>query len=224
MRKQYKIAIITVVGGDTATLKDPSIVHPNVDYIAFVGVKQDTVVWQQQHLFKFSSMPPDARKRDELLPRILPQIFCANHNYYILVDSNQTVVHDPFELVDKYLSDTALGLFAHRKYSCIWDAPWGTKSMSVLWQRDLYEKYGFPKQFGFYDLSFVLMRNSPMMLKMCLRWWEHICCFSALPELSLPYVLWTLGIKPTILPGYISKEATELGDSRIITMKREEIK
>lgn len=213
-----KIAIITAVGDDKGFLRDPPIVHPNVDYIAFVGTKQDTVVWQQQHLFKFSSQ---GFKRDLLLPLILPQLFCPNHNYFILVDPEQTVVVDPFELVDKYLSDTPLGLFAHRTYSCIWDFPLTDVDLGCrLKERDMYGDLGFPKQFGFYDLSLVMMRNLPVMLKMCLRWWEHICRYSALPELSLPYVMWTLGIKPSILPGHAPEGEPKSDTIGVISMRR----
>ncbi len=217
---QPKIAVITTVGGDTGILCDPPIVHPNVDYIAFVGVEQDVVVWQQQHLVKFST----GGGRDELLPIVLPQLFCPNHNYYILVDPNQTVVVDPFELVNKYLSGTPLGLFAHRIHSCIYDVIYDESDVDdiaeVLRQRGGYTAQGFPKQFGFYDLSFVLMRNVPVMLKMCLRWWEQVCRYSALPEISLPYIVWTLGIKPSILPGYVPELVTTGDTKNVIMMRR----
>ncbi len=213
-----KIAIITAVGDAKGSLKDPPIVHSNVDYIAFVGTKQGVFVWKQQHVVKFSSQ---SYKRNLLLPRILPQLFCANHDYYILIDPEQTVVVDPFELVDKYLSGTQLGLFAHRTHSCVWDLPLTDVDSGCRFkQRDMYGDHGFPTQFGFYDLSLMMMRNSPIMLKMCLCWWEHICRYSALPELSLPYVMWTLGIKPSILPGY-APELGATGDTMgVISMRR----
>lgn len=215
-----RIAIITAVGGDTAILHDPPIVHPNVDYIAFVGFKQDVVVWKQHHLVKFSSLQPDAEKRNELLPRIVPQLFCANHDVYILVDPDHTVVIDPFELVEKYLNDSSLGLFAHRQHSCVREVILSIgNDEDAVQQWNSYNDMGFPGRFGFYDLSLMLMRNATEMLKMCLRWWEHVCRYSGTPELSLPYVLWTLGIKPSILPGYAPESGSSNGAMGVISMR-----
>ena len=54
---------------------------------------------------------------------------------------------------------------------------------------------------GLFELPTFVLKNTPKIKELCLMWWEQICKYSSRDQLSLPYVLHRLNIKPHIFDG-----------------------
>ena len=70
-----------------------------------------------------------------------------------------------------------------------------------------------PQNYGLFEMSTFIKKNTPIIKTFDLLWWEHICKFSSRDQISLPFVLWKLGdkINYKILKGY-SNRITMKGD------------
>ena len=68
-------------------------------------------------------------------------------------------------------------------------------------QVEYYRANGYPENNGLYELPVLIRKKSDRNNLINLRWWEQICKFSSRDQVSFPVVMWSLGLKPIILPG-----------------------
>jgi hypothetical protein len=66
---------------------------------------------------------------------------------------------------------------------------------------EYFESTKYPKNNGLYELPCSIRKNTEIINKMNLMWWEIICRYSSRDQISLPYVLHKLNIQPLILEG-----------------------
>ena len=107
-----------------------------------------------------------------------------------------------------------IALFKHPERSCLYDeantlieltkGPGGDYDVldNIYRQLEFYKEEGFPKDFGLFELSASIRKNTPKIQAMNLRWWEIICRFSSRDQISLPFVLNSLNINVKVLPGF----------------------
>ena len=62
-----------------------------------------------------------------------------------------------------------------------------------------YKQSNYPKHNGLYDCSFIMIVNNDTTKELGIHWWSEIEKFSSRDQISLPYVLNKLGIKPYII-------------------------
>ena len=85
-------------------------------------------------------------------------------------------------------------------------------------QIEFYERCQYPHNNGLYECPVIIRKNNIKTQTLGLRWWETICKYSSRDQLSMPFVLWSLNIKPRILPGTAGKEYKR--NNKIVPFKR----
>ena len=224
-----KIAIVTSICGNRDILSDPTVVHPNVDYFAFVDKKHDCKIWNQCQVFDFSTDEKYEHRRNAKLYKVLPTMFLSQYDYVFWVDATHDVVAKPEELIEKYLSFSDIAVFVHRERNCAYQEMDEIDSLgydhldNVSRQREFYKKEGFPENYGLYELPVILRKNTFETTKLNILWWEQICRFSSRDQLSFTYCLWKQNIQPTVLDGYangINPKTGKIGNNDIIPQIR----
>lgn len=202
-----KIAILTAICGINDKLVDPENVYHDVDYIAFVDKKHPCKVWDQREVVKFTMADEYAGRRNAKIYKVLPHLMLPDYDYYFWVDATHEVIQHPKMIIQEYLKDTEIGLFKHTHRDCVYKEAAEVLKVNydnkilVNNQTEYYKKINYPENNGLYELPVSIRKNTPETQLMNLRWWEQICKYSSRDQISLPVVLWSLGIIPTILPG-----------------------
>lgn len=203
-----KIAIVTSLCGNIDKLHTPKTYFPNADYFAFTDQLSNNVFWKQMPIYKFSQDEKYANRRNAKLYKILPELFIPDYDYYIYYDPSHEVIKDPEWIINEYMKDNDIAVFKHNERDCIYDEAvklieWKYDHAILIddWYKHL-KRISYPSNNGLYELPAFIKNNSAEMLEMSLMWWEIICKYSSRDQLSLPYVLWKMNIKPAILPGF----------------------
>jgi len=199
-----KIAVVTTSIGTNELIKP--VPFEGVDYHAFVD-KSPANGWNVHPVLPFSSDPTYKNRRNAKVYKILPFAFLPDYDYYFWVDSTHILETDPYELIDKYLSNSDVAVFKHPERDCIY--PEGKIVIDINFdhanlvedQLDFYRHMCYPEHNGLYELPVRVQRNTPLTQRMGWMWWEQICMFSSRDQISFPFVCEQLGIRPNILPG-----------------------
>ena len=200
------IAVITSSVGANDLLEPRYKLH--ADFHAFVEPNRLEVDdgWDKKPVTVSTIDEAFVGRRTAKIYKVLPQLFVPGYKYYIWIDSTHMVAQDPKEIVETYLNGSDLALFQHYR-DCVYDElkaiyQWKMDDRSLIqgWHDFLVSK-NYPKHNGLYELPSRVFRNTPQMLQVGLMWWEIICKYSSRDQVSLPYVLHTLGVKPNIIPG-----------------------
>lgn len=119
---------------------------------------------------------------------------------------NVSLTSNPYDMVDSYLQDCNLAVVGHPR-KCIYDEIRACRRMRKdkvnLFdaQEDYYYHQGYPEGNNVYGAFLILRRRTATIIELEKLWWEQLKMFSCRDQISLPYVLWLLNIKPRILPG-----------------------
>lgn len=218
-----KIAIVTSILGIQDSLVDPTNVYDGVDYIAFVDRKHNCKIWDQREAINFTMHKEFASRRNAKIYKVLPHLMLPDYDYYFWVDATHEVIQHPIEIIKNYLGDSEIGLFNHTHRKCVYKESdevlkvnYDIKEL-VDSQVAYYHQIGYPEDNGLYELPVSIRKNTPTTQLINLRWWEHICKYSSRDQISLPVVLWSLNVKPTILPGFANNG---LNQNPIMPQKR----
>jgi hypothetical protein len=227
-----KIAIVTSLCGDKEVLHNPTIVHPNADYYAFVSKQHPSAtVWKQLSAYSFSNDPKYALRRNAKIYKILTNFFLPNYEYYIWADVSHDVIMNPELICDQYLKDKEISCFKHTARNCIYDEAkillelgYDHKEL-IQKQIEFYSSKGYPKNNGLFELSAFARRNSYAINNACLKWWDNICRYSSRDQISFKYILWEAGIEPNIFPGFVNgfNERGTIGNNSIIPQTRQHV-
>jgi hypothetical protein len=221
-----KILIFTAICGIPNPLVDPIEKYDGVDYIAFVDKYHDCSVWQQKKSHDFTTDDTYRGRRNAKIYKILPHLMFPGYDYYFWVDSTHEVIQHPITIIEQYLKGGSLGVFNHHCRDCVYDegkvvVECGLdKPELVNPQLEYYERMGYPRNNGLWELTAFIRKNTPETQVMNLRWWEQICKYSSRDQISFNVVLWTLNIIPTVLPGIV----LGMDQNPLITQKRLDIK
>lgn len=202
-----KIAVITSIFGNGSKLHDPKTVFENTDYFAFVDREHNTKTWKQIQSPSFSLDKKYKGRRDAKIYKIMPHLFLPDYDIYIWTDPTHELIINPHTICDEYLKDNDIALFYHTTRKCAYKEAAEIIKLNydhielIEKQIEFYQASGFPEKNGLFELPVSIRKNSPAMNAMNLRWWEQICKFSSRDQISLPFVLWSMNIKPSILPG-----------------------
>ena len=218
-----KIAIITSICGINAKLVDPENVYDGIDYIAFVDKTHECKIWEQRPYINFTIDNQYRGRRNAKIYKVLPHLMAPGYDYYFWVDATHEVIQHPNIIIEKYLGNNDIGLFNHTTRNCVYQEAneiirlnYDTKS-KVNSQIEYYKNLNYPENNGLYELPVSIRKNTHRIQVMNLRWWEHICMYSSRDQISLPVVLDSLGITPTILPGFANNG---LNQNPIMPQKR----
>jgi hypothetical protein len=132
--------------------------------------------------------------------------FLPPHDISIYVDASY-MIKKPLSGIAKYMKKAEWGACLHPRQDCIFD-----HAVSLVgWKKD--EKdfldhfhrrmslLQYPPKNGLYENCIIVRRNTEAVRAVNELWWAEYCHnFTRRDQLTLPYVFWKLGFKPTILP------------------------
>lgn len=206
-----KTLVLTAITGGKDVLIDPPKRFDNCDYIAFVDKEYPNIkVWEQRSVIPFSSIDNFFDRRNAKPYKILSSIMFPEYDYIIWEDGNHQLKMDPKKIIEEYGDDADLLLFKHPDRKCVYSeiqacAGWGLDDPQTLQrQHQFYKTVGMPDNWGLFEMSTFIRKNTFAVKQFDLMWWEQICKFSSRDQISLPFVLWRLtgGINVKTLSGY----------------------
>ena len=203
------IAIYTAIFGNYDDLK-PLPKMPGVDAFCFTdnpNIEADgwkTIVWN------FATPPTHPRMRAKWF-RMYPNECLPEYRYTIWIDASFQVT-DPFFAgwMMKYLGDNDLALFRHPDRNNIKDEVEASRVMHKYAGHDMssqiahYRNLGYQDECGLFATG-VLVRDygNQRMVELGNSWWVENNAWTYQDQLSLPFLLWQMGITPNIIPGNI---------------------
>jgi hypothetical protein len=206
-----KFLVLTSITGGKDILKDPPVVFENCDYVAYVDKKYDDIkIWEQRDVLQYSTIDPIKDRRNAKTYKILSSIMFPDYEYIIWGDGNHQLKVDPQKIIDEYGADYDIYLFKHPDRNCLYVE----MSAVVQWKLDyknlveeqfkFYKSKGMPDNFGLYEMSTFIIKNSHHIKEFQLMWWEQIMKYSSRDQISLPYCLWKMDgkIKKRRLKGF----------------------
>ena len=205
-----KVAVYSAISGNKSELLDPPVIHPGVDYIAFTDQSHRTFkTWQTRPIIPFTLASKFTQRRNAKIHKILPQMFLNEYDVTIYHDGGHFCLMNPVDIISKYMPNSTddLAVFKHRWNTCVYK-----EAQDILKEKvdvpelinpqvEYYRANGYPENNGLYELPVLIRKKSDRNNLINLRWWEQICKFSSRDQVSFPVVMWSLGIKPIILPG-----------------------
>jgi len=209
-----KVAVVTASVG-VNELREPPILFKDVDFYAFVDEDKLDIdgVWRRNKFVNFSSDPIYRNRRNAKIYKVLPHLFIPCYDYYVWIDSTHYVAIDPHQIIDKFLSNSDIGLFQHPERNCVYQEAQIIKDINFDYhelvdaQMEFYRSIDYPENNGLYELPCRIQRNTLKIQEAMLSWWEMICMYSSRDQLSLPYVLQKHQISPSIIPGFANRIA-----------------
>lgn len=226
-----KIAIITaLIGGNKNYLSDPSVIHNGVDYFAFVDSVRDypSKVWIKHDLPRFTIDDKYKNRRIAKLPKILPELFLQNYDYWFWCDPTHDVVEKPEVIINQYMKENDIAVFGHTSRNCVYQEAEELKRLNYDYYHNIdnqiqfYRMLNYPENNGLWELSTFVRKNTQRIRTLNLMLFELICRYSSRDQLAMPFALWRLGIVPTVLPGRANgyNEKGEIGNNKLIPQVR----
>lgn len=199
-----KFLVVTSITQGKDKLLDPPEKFDNCDYFAFVDKKIDDVkIWEQKDLYSYSSIDPLFNRRNAKPYKLLSTLLFPNYEYIIWCDGNHQLNVNPQTIIDEY-GDAQMYIFKHPDRTCLYDEI----KACLQWRLDVpnnlesqfnyYISLGFPPNYGLYELSTFMMKNTHKVKEFQLMWFEQITKFSSRDQVSFPFCVWNTGIKEDI--------------------------
>jgi hypothetical protein len=126
----------------------------------------------------------------------------------LYVDAEFKITGDPSAVVDDSLDGHCWSATAHPARTCLFDeAAFCIKKKcadspaALQSQVERYRAAGMPENFGLWAGGIIARRGDQQSEQLGEAWWHEIQCGSERDQVSLPFVAWTLGLKPGLIPG-----------------------
>lgn len=133
-------------------------------------------------------------------PKIMPHVCLAPTDYSIWIDSNISLIIDPWELVE-YLGNNDIAFFPHHwGHTCIYQEVENIITFhkddpeKVRAQAARYKLEGYPENNGLIWGKIIVRKHTASLEKLNRAWWNEIWTGSHRDQLSFNYVSWKLGI------------------------------
>jgi len=196
-----KIAVITAISGKRDILVDPEIVFSNVDYHAFVDRKFSRCkVWNQVIIPNFSSDKRYRDRRNAKIYKIMPHLYLPEYDFHFWIDANWDIRVNPKKLCEEYLHSTDVCVYKHPTRSCAYVEASHIGHLdhkeNIENQVNFYKSQKYPENNGLYACGIMIRKNTNIIKTLNLKWYEQVCKYSSRDQVSFPFCLHNLGIKP----------------------------
>lgn len=189
------LTIYTAIFGKRDRLKPPLFLHPDIHYVCY------------------TNNPKNQEKGVETII-VDPKLRCLSRSskWYkmhppegdsLWIDGAFQVLSDPRPVLDTIPGDVALR--PHSTKNCLYleaiqcAARQSDLPRVILRQAMQYYKDGMPQGFGMWEGG-VIFRRKDCARNWQERWWFELLAGSCRDQISLPYVVWKLGVQITPLP------------------------
>ena len=203
-----KIVCYTCVTGGYDSLKEPSVVPDNIDFICFTDNMQlQSLVWN------IKPIPDDlqflSNVKKQRVVKICPHRYLSEYDISIWIDGNICIKGDLNKFIAQYdLETVPFYTRVHPKRDCIYDEMEaclraGKDKKEIMQpQIDKYRAEGYPEHIGMAETNIILRKhNEPDCVKLGNLWASELLKHSHRDQLSFNYACW----KQKFLPGYMTK-------------------
>lgn len=204
--------IYSAVFGDYDNIIKPEVVFDDVDYVLFTDQPVSSDHWKVVNVDWFGTIDDEySTRRPARHFKALPGLYMPYAEVVIWTDMTHEVHRHPGEIEKEYLTESDIALFRHELRDCVYAEASAVKQYkmdsddNIDRQTHFYKSQKYPMHHNLWETPGVVRRNSTNMIQMGMMWWEMMCKFSSRDQISLPYVLSKLNIKPAVLPGFAGK-------------------
>lgn len=201
-----KIAVYTAITAGKDSLKEDPI-HEGVDQILFTDRPEDhgETKWSIQPACDLFTDP----RRNSRAHKILAHQYLDGYDYSLWIDGSIRLLTSPQILIETYLHDADVAMFRHPSRTCIYAeaascSGAGYDSPEVFAaQLAKYHRAGHPAYYGLNEGAVILRRHNVSTEMFNNAWWSEYCRYSCRDQVSVNYVLRTLGVRLALFPGVI---------------------
>lgn len=135
--------------------------------------------------------------------------------YSIYHDGNIQMLVDPHTLIEKYLKETDVAVFAHPERDCVYDEAEAciryekAAADIVHSQMEHYRKEGYPAKNGLAACWVLLRRHTETIKHFDEAWWTEWENGAPRDQLSFNYICRKLGMKYNVIPGNLFEGTSE---------------
>lgn len=202
-----RAVVYTAITGGFDSLLPPQVVHPDVDYIAFV---EDPALplpppWQPRPITITARNPRVTSRYYKLLPhRLFP-----DHAVSIWVDANLSIRSDLSSLIAGCTPAQPLHIHAHFLRDCIYEEAAIVQELAfdpdrVPPQMAHYRAIGYPTRGGLYANGVLArLHHHPRVRRAMEDWWVEVQAHSERDQLSGPVVLARNRLPVSVIEGHI---------------------
>lgn len=197
----YKIAIYTCMIGKYDRLHEPFFKPHNVDYfIVTDSPLPSSNSWKVIDINTVKGVPHLDDSRVSRYVKLHPHLFLNDYDYSIYVDANVKTVGDMRYLIH-LLNQYGVIANLHRHRDCIYKELEACIRLKkddpqiMRQQIDSYRKARMPEHYGLIEANLLVRdHHNPVCIEIMEKWWQEIAKHSGRDQLSLPFVLWKMGI------------------------------
>ena len=203
-----RVVVFTCAFGETDAVKAPTVVNPDVKYVALTGAQNAPRVYPYERVVVNCERSVDAERLKSREVKIL-----ADHP--ALAGADVTLWHDaafrmdtdPVELVGLALTDRNMVAFIHPDRTQIEDeavaiAHWGHVSLDVaLAQCAAYRAEGFV-QGAITSTGLCVRRRNAQIRAFNEFWWAQVRRWGWRDQMSVDYSLWRTRVQPAYIEGH----------------------
>lgn len=196
-----RVVVYTAVFGNYDTLQPAR--HPS---LCFTDGKMPPIVgWEYRTIFADKD-PKWANRHCKLLVHEY-----LDTEYSIYHDGNIEMLIDPQVVVEKYLKDTDIAVFAHPRRDCVYgegDAcirEGKAQAAAVNAQMARYRAEGYPIHNGLAACWVLVRRHTPEIKRLNELWWEAYTKGAKRDQLGFNHSCWKLRVRYETIPGDLFK-------------------
>jgi hypothetical protein len=196
-----RIVVYTAITGGRDTLKGDQCFE-GADFVAFTDLDAPASRWQVRR----ACTAFDSPRANAKIHKVLPQLYLHGYEYSLWIDGSIRLLRPIRELIQLYLAHTDLAVFRHPERDCLYDeaevcrAAGLDDSAVIDYQIRRYSAEGYPAHNGLIAAGVILRRHTPAIERFSNAWWSEICQGSIRDQLSINYVLHSLGMTPAYFP------------------------
>jgi hypothetical protein len=192
------ITVITSLTGGKDTLRDDQTLG-QAEWVAFTD-EATSNVWNVKPVYdKFKSA-----RRNSRIHKMLPHLF-VNSRYSIWIDANLSLRIPPEEVVERYLKNHDIAMFAHPSRDCLYDealvcAKNGLDDPEIIIEQvKTYEDKGFGKHKVLPECNVIIRRHTDKVREFNEAWWAEYCRYSVRDQISCMYTADKVGLDINIV-------------------------
>lgn len=181
-----KKVIYTAITNDYDTLKNPTTMTKDWDYVCFSDRVINSDIWQVRPTLK--SDAKEARK-------VKVDISDLNYDLSIWHDASFQIRCNLDEFIN-YYHRKELSIIDHPGRDCIYEEAEACIGLEkdrkelILDQMEAYEKEGYPTDNGLVATGIIIRTHTESVEKFGRIWWEEVKKWSKRDQLSFNYALW----------------------------------
>ncbi|GHU78425.1 hypothetical protein AGMMS49992_29030 [Clostridia bacterium] len=199
----YRIAVYVAVFGGYDCIEEPKCKPDNIDYYVITDASPDKYIssaWKYVDISKYNDTIHgySSRKKSRFF-KMHPQLLFSDYEYSVFLDGSFTVIGDLNDFIIK-IGAYDLVTYKHWTRHCVYE-----EAKAIIKQRkDTLESVnkhikhlkrdGMPYNYGLISSGILARRHTSLNKQIMDFWWDECSKFSIRDQLSLPYVLYKLGI------------------------------